>query len=99
LFIDVSHRYNALHYGVVPTLLRMMRDRIFPDAKNGDVTAQWTVNGNNYATNGHVFTDTEFRRVSSSAGFKIRKTFVVDYATGEIRKSKYAGHLLYVLAR
>jgi len=57
------------------------------------------VNGRNYATNGHVFTDTEFRRLSSSASLKIRNVFAVDYATGEIRKSKYAGHLLYVLAR
>ena len=99
LFIDLSHRYNAVHYGVLPTVLRMIRDRIIPSEKNGDVTAQWTVNGRNYATNGHVFTDAEFRRLSSSASLKIRNVFAVDYATGEIRNSKYAGHLLYVLAR
>lgn len=99
LFIDVSHRYNMLHYGLLPTFLRMMRDHIFPDEKNGDVTACWNVNGCNYATRGHVFTDSGFRRISSSAGLTIRKVFPVDYTTGEIRHSNFAGHLLYVLAR
>jgi SAM-dependent methyltransferase len=99
LFLDVSHRYNVLHYGLLPTILRMMRDRILPNEKNGDVMACWNVNGCSYATNGHVFTDPEFRRISSSAGLTIRKVFIVDYATGEIRHSVFAGHLLYVLAR
>lgn len=99
LFIDVSHRYNLLHYGLVPTVVRWLRDRIVPNETNGDVTACWNVNGRNYATHGHVFTDAEFRRISCSAGLTIRKTFAVDYTTGEIRHSKFAGHLLYVLAR
>jgi 2-polyprenyl-3-methyl-5-hydroxy-6-metoxy-1,4-benzoquinol methylase len=99
LFIDVSHRYNALHYGVLPTLLRMLRDRILPNENNGDVAACWNVNGHNYATTGHVFTDAEFRRIASLAGLTIRTTLAVDYTTGEIRRSKFAGHLLYELAR
>ncbi len=99
LFIDVSHRHNALHYGLLPTLLRMVRDRILPDDTNGDVTACWNVNGQSYATKGHVFTDREFRRMCASAGLTIRKAFVVDYKTGEIRRSKLAGHLFYVLER
>lgn len=99
LFVDVSHRYNALHYGVLPTLLRMVRDGMLPNERNGDVTASWDVGGNTYATNGHVFTDAEFRRMSSAAGLSITKRFAVDYSTGEIRRSKYAGHLLYVLGK
>jgi SAM-dependent methyltransferase len=99
LFVDVSHRYNFLHYGILPTLLRIMRDRMLPDEKNGDVVARWDVDGTRYATNGHVFTDTEFRRISSLAGLTIRKTFAVDYTTGEIHQSKFAGHLLYALGR
>jgi ubiquinone/menaquinone biosynthesis C-methylase UbiE len=99
MFIDVSHRYNTRHYGVVPTFLRMLRDRILPNEQNGDVTACWDVNGARYATSGHVFTDAEFRRVAARAGLTIRKSFAVDYATGEIRQSKFGGHLLYVLNR
>jgi len=99
MFIDVSYRYNARHYGVLPTLLRMVRDRMLPDEENGDVVASWDVNGARYATNGHVFTDAEFRRIASAAGLTIRKSFAVDYTTGEIRRSKFGGHLLYVLSR
>jgi SAM-dependent methyltransferase len=99
MFIDVSHRYNARHYGVLQTLLRMVRDRVFPNEENGDVVACWDVNGARYATSGHVFTDAEFRRVAASAGLTVRKSVAVDYATGEIRRSKFGGHLLYVLSR
>jgi SAM-dependent methyltransferase len=99
IFIDVSHRYNARHYGVLPTLLRMVRDRVFPNEENGDVVACWDVSGARYATSGHVFTDAEFRRAVASAGLAILKSVTVDYATGEIRRSKFGGHLLYVLNR
>jgi len=99
MFIDVSHRYNARHYGLAPTLLRMIRDRVFPNEENGDVVASWDINGARYATHGHVFTDAEFRRVAALAGLTIRKSFAVDYATGEIRRSKFSGHLLYALSR
>jgi hypothetical protein len=99
MFIDVSHRYNVRHYGVVPTLLRMVRDRVLPNEQNGDVVASWDVNGATYATSGHVFTDAEFREVAAKAGLTIRKSFAVDYATGEIRRSKFGGHLLYILNR
>lgn len=98
MFVDVSHRYNARHYGVLPTLLRIVRDRVFPNEENGDVVASWDVNGARYATSGHVFTDAEFRRVVAAAGLTIRKSFAVDYATGEIHRSKFGGHLLYVLS-
>lgn len=99
MFVDVSHRYNARHYGVFPTLARMLRDRIFPNEENGDVVTAWDVKGARYATNGHVFTDAEFRRIAARAGLTIRKSVAVDYATGEIRQSKFSGHILYVLSR
>jgi hypothetical protein len=99
MFIDVSHRYNARHYGILPTLLRILRDGIRPNDENGDVVASWDVNGARYATNGHVFTDGEFHRVAASAGLMVRKSFAVDYATGEIPRSKFGGHILYVLSR
>jgi len=99
LFIDVSHRYNIPHYGLAPTFLRMLRDRIFPAENSGDVTAHWNLNGSDLAARGHVFTDAEFRRMASAAGLAIRKAVAVDYKTGEIRRSKFSGHLLYVLAK
>jgi 2-polyprenyl-3-methyl-5-hydroxy-6-metoxy-1,4-benzoquinol methylase len=97
LLIDISNRYNGFHYGFFPTILRMLRDRAVPGERNGDVVASWDVNGTNYATNGHVFTDAEVRRMASTAGLMVKKRFSVDYATGGIRRSTFAGHLLYVL--
>jgi 2-polyprenyl-3-methyl-5-hydroxy-6-metoxy-1,4-benzoquinol methylase len=99
LFIDVSHRYNARHYGVLPTLLRLTRDRFSFHESTGDVTARWEVDGTRYATNGHVFTHREFRRLSQKAGLTIKKCLAVDYRTGEIRRWKLEGHLFYVLQR
>lgn len=99
LFLDVSHRYNACHYGLLPTLTRMIGDRLFPDAERGDVTVHWNVNGRRYATRGHVFTDAEFRCLALAAGLQIRKVISVDYATGGIRRSRFAGHLLYIASR
>lgn len=99
LFVDVSHRYNALHYGLLPTLARMLGDRLFPSSERGDVHVRWNVNGQPYVTRGHVFTDAEFRRIASQAGLNIRKVISVGYASGEIRRSRFSGHLLYIASR
>jgi 2-polyprenyl-3-methyl-5-hydroxy-6-metoxy-1,4-benzoquinol methylase len=97
IFVDVNHRYNARHYGLLPTVGRFLHDRIFPGEKNGDVVVSWDVGGTRCATVGHVFTHQEILRLCRSAGLNIEKTFVVDYATGQLRRWKFEGHLLYVL--
>ena len=99
LLIDVNHRYNARHYGLLPTLRRILYDLVRPNARNGDVTVRWNVNGTSYATGGHVFTHREFESLAHSAGFQIARKFTVDYRTGHIRRSKFSGHPLYVLQR
>jgi len=99
LFIDVNHRYNAMHYGLLPTALRILRDRARPSEKNGDVIVRWDVDGASYTTNGHVFTHTEFCRIAEAAGLTIKKRFTVDYANGKVHQSRFAGNLLYVLGR
>jgi len=97
IFIDVNHRYNARHYGPLPTLQRFLRDRVFWDENSGDVMVTWSVRGTPCTTWGHVFTDKEFRSLCLTAGVRIEKTFVVDYATGELRRRTWEGNLLYVL--
>jgi 2-polyprenyl-3-methyl-5-hydroxy-6-metoxy-1,4-benzoquinol methylase len=97
IFVDVSHRYNARHYGLLPTAIRFLHDRLFQSEKNGDVVVSWDVGGTRCATLGHVFTHQEVQRLCRSAGLKIEKTFVLDYATGQLRRWKFEGHLLYVL--
>jgi hypothetical protein len=46
-----------------------------------------------------VFTDTEFRRLAAMVGLRVGKRIAVDYSKGRIRRSKFAGHLLYVLTK
>lgn len=93
VFIDVNHRYNAAEYGVVPTVLRALRDRIRPDERNGDVEAVW----DQCVTKGHVFTDREFRAFAQDAGLEVRKRIVIHYRTGQLQRRSYCGNLLYVL--
>jgi SAM-dependent methyltransferase len=95
IFIDVQHRYNARHYGVIPTALRFLRDQVRWRDTNGDVVVAWDV----CTTRGHVFTHREFRSLARAAGLNIESRFIVDYATGECRRWSTQGHLLYVLER
>jgi SAM-dependent methyltransferase len=97
IFADVNHRYNARQYGSLQTVVRFIRDQASWDEKNGDVAVTWEVDSKECTTRGHVFTDKEFRSLSFGAGLRIEKTFIVDYATGELRRWRWKGNLLYVL--
>ena len=99
IFVDVHHRYNARHYGAIPTALRYLHDRLRWNETNGDVVVAWNVEDLRCTTRGHVFTHREFRSVAHAAGLKIENRIVVDYATGESRRWSIEGHLLYVLQR
>ena len=98
IFVDVQHRYNARHYGAIPTALRFLRDGLSWSETNGDVVVAWDLDEERCTTRGHVFTHREFRSLVRAAGLNIEKRFVVDYATGEHRQWSILGHLLYVLA-
>lgn len=98
-FIDVNHRYNMSAYGAVPTLCRMLRDLTLPSERNGDVTLHWRIAGDTCSTRGHVFTHSEFRRLATKAGLVIEKSITVDYSSGQLRKSRFAGNPLFILRR
>lgn len=97
IFVDVHHRYNARHYGAIPTALRFLHDRLSWNETNGDVVVVWNVEEVLCTTRGHVFTHGEFRSLAQAAGLNIETRFVVDYATGERRGWSIEGHFLYVL--
>jgi hypothetical protein len=99
IFVDLNHRYNARHYGVLATAARFLRDRVSPDGATGDVTVAWEIQGRRVSTAGHVFTGREFTALSQAAGLRIEKRFVVDYASGQLRRRSCEGNLLYVLRR
>jgi SAM-dependent methyltransferase len=89
IFIDVSHRYNAVHYGWLRTAWRLVR------GGSHDVVVTWQAEG--VSTAGHVFTGREFSDVCRAAGVRVERRIVVDYATGAVRKWGFQGNLLYVL--
>jgi SAM-dependent methyltransferase len=99
IFIDLNHRYNARHYGALATMLRFLRDRLLPGDTNGDVRVTWNIDGHRVSTTGHVFTHREFSALSRAAGLRIEKRFVIDYASGQLRRRSFQGNLLYVLRR
>lgn len=91
IFIDVSHRHNARHYGLLPTAGRFLR------GASHDVVVTWKPEG--IGTAGHVFTAREFAELCRAAGVEIERRFVVDYDTGALRRWSFQGNLLYVLRR
>lgn len=97
LFLDVNYRYNAAHYGILPTAFRILRDRTRPDEKNGDVTVRWNLEDSTHVTYGHVFTRSEFIRMTHSAGLIIEKEFTIDYSSGKIHRLRLLGNPLYVM--
>jgi 2-polyprenyl-3-methyl-5-hydroxy-6-metoxy-1,4-benzoquinol methylase len=99
IFVDLNHRYNARHYGVLATAARFLRDRVSPGDSNGDVRVTWNISGHHVTTTGHVFTHREFTALSQAAGLRIEKRFVIDYASGQLRRRSLEGNLLYVLRR
>ncbi len=98
-FLDVNHRYNLRSYGVLLTSARWIRDFFFPDERNGDVRAQWSLDESSISTYGHVFTNREIMRLAESSGLEFQEQIVVDYETGRIRRFPFQGNLLYVFRR
>lgn len=96
-FVDVNHRYNARRYGTLPTAMRFLRDRVAWSEENGDIAVGWEIEGKRCTTLGHVFTHGEMQSICRAAGLRIEQKFVVDYATGELRRRDCEGQLLYVL--
>ena len=98
IFIDVSHRYNARHYGLATTAARYIGDHLWPKETRGDVVVVWHDGPEPIRTFGHVFTGSEVRGMCRAAGLAVERRFVVDYATGLEQQHAWQGHLLYVLS-
>jgi 2-polyprenyl-3-methyl-5-hydroxy-6-metoxy-1,4-benzoquinol methylase len=99
IFVDLSHRYNARHYGYTATAGRFLRDRFSAPGSHGDVQVVWRLGGEACATTGHVFTHAEFAALCGEAGLAIEKRYAIDYASGAICRRSFQGNLMYVLRR
>ncbi|HEV7373864.1 MAG TPA: class I SAM-dependent methyltransferase [Pyrinomonadaceae bacterium] len=99
IFLDVNNRYNARAYGWLPTLGRVLYDRVRPSATNGDVTFSWQLDDRVIQARGHVFTPGEMTSLINGAGLRVERRFIVDYQTGQLRRRIITGQLLYELRR
>jgi len=94
-FLDVTHRYNLRSYGLLPTVARLLRDLAAPHETNGDVRATWSFPDETISTYGHVFTHREILGLTAAAGLQVQEQYSVDYQTGQIRRLRSLGNLLY----
>jgi SAM-dependent methyltransferase len=97
IWLDLHNRYNARYYGWAPTISRILYDAARPSPANGDVTFTLRANGVAVAATGHVFAPAEAARLFRAAGLAVARRWIVDYETGERRRTVVAGHLLYEL--
>ena len=98
-FMDVNHRYNARAYGTLATAARWIHDRVLPSETNGDAVARWNSGAEIVSTYGHVFTHREVMEIAHLAGLKLVDRLIVDYTTGEVKRSAISGNLLYIFRR
>ena len=97
IFIDLSHRYNARHYGLARTAARYVGDHLWPREARGDVVVAWHDGAEPIRTFGHVFTGSEVSGMCRAARLDVERRFIVDYATGLQQRHAWQGHLLFVL--
>lgn len=97
IFVDVNHRYNAAAYGWIKTAGRIVHDTIIRSESHGDVVVRWRAGNRDIVTRGHVFRQSELRRLFRAAGLKVTGRWVVDYRTGAERRWAVMGNLVYEL--
>jgi len=97
VFLDVLHRYNLAECGSGVVAVRLIRDLISLSWHRGEVSVHWEIEGEQVRTRGHVFTQKEMCELFAGSGFKVDEHLIVDYETGQRRKSAWAGNLFYVL--
>jgi SAM-dependent methyltransferase len=99
LILDVNNRHNALAYGKLKVLGRIIVDRLFFRESRGDAVYDWKIGQKTFKSKGHLFTSTEIETLFKAAGFRILKRLSINYSTGEISHSRYKGQLFYVLSK
>jgi 2-polyprenyl-3-methyl-5-hydroxy-6-metoxy-1,4-benzoquinol methylase len=97
VFFDVNNRQNARNYGRWRVMGRVLLDAIAPDDRRGDETFEWKVGEQTFPAMGHLFTPSEIGSIIEDSGLKVVERVAVDYASGELSSSPWAGQLLYHL--
>lgn len=97
LFLDVNNRYNAQAYGWRRVAGNIVRNCF--NGRSGEVIVSISVEDWTFRTRSHVFTRCEMRRLFRAADLRVINEWFVDYETGELHQSQWAGQLVYELGR
>lgn len=97
--MDVNNRHNAMAYGTLNVIKRIIVDTIDFKESRGDAHYDWKIGEKIYSGFGHLFTPTEIEKLFNKAGLKIKKRVSLNYQSGQISQSPYKGQLFYILER
>lgn len=98
LFLDCNNRENARAYGVKPALRNFLADLLSDGGQywNFPLPAKYTADAVSYV---HIFSLRELTHLAVAAGFHVDRLLFVDYATGEIVRSRFAGQIFLQLSK
>lgn len=99
IYVDISNRYNLRYYGFWKVFSNIIRDIFSPAILNGDFSYQIPVSkGVRLNSSCHFFNPFEMKKLIRKAGLKVNRKFYIDYENGDIRKTFFEGHILYILS-
>lgn len=98
LHLDVHNRYNGRSYGWTTVLANVARDFLRPDRENGLREFDLVFGNRRLHGCGYLFTPAEIERTIAAAGLRVIRRKIVDYDTGDIRRSAFFGQLYFELA-
>lgn len=99
IFFDVNNRHNAVAYGWVRVLGRIVLDTMRHDDKRGDASFDWKIGDKVFPAMGHLFTPAEIETIIRDSGLLVRERIAVDYTSGTVSRSPLRGQLVYRLSQ
>jgi 2-polyprenyl-3-methyl-5-hydroxy-6-metoxy-1,4-benzoquinol methylase len=99
IFFDINNRYNIRAYGFRLVGRDVLRDLFIPKDENGDISFLHKINGKEIQGSGHLFSLPEIKYIIDKAGLRIVRRLVLDYKTGQQRRSHFEGQLLFELKK
>ena len=98
IFFDVNNRHNAVAYGWIKIICRIVVDSLQPDDRRGDTSFDWKIGEKVFPAMGHLFTPEEIESIIRESGLQIRERIAVDYTSGAVSRSPLKGQLVYRLS-
>lgn len=91
---DVNNRWNYKQYGFVKVIINFILDILKINSGDYDINIQ--SRNKNIKSKVHLFNYFEIKKLLFKTGFKIKKSYIVDYKSGEIYKLIFKGQIIIV---